>query len=65
MSNETVKQILMRRDKMEEWEADKRIEEVQFMIWDCVDQESLECAEDVLREELGLEPDYLDEFIGI
>ena len=59
VQNEVVR-ILMERDGMSKAEAQERFEEVSEMLaeadpWD---------VEDILADELGLEMDYLFDFIG-
>ena len=63
MPQETIKQILMRRDNLTEQEADKRIQEVKSDLCDLVMTGSLEEAEDLVMDELGLEPDHLEELL--
>lgn len=49
--------ILMRRDGMTLWEAEERLNEVRDMIADC--EYDLDETDEIMQEELGLEPDYL------
>lgn len=50
---ETLKQVLMRRDGMTSDEADEAIREAQEMLRESGD------PEEILAEEFGLEPDYV------
>lgn len=59
-----VTNILMERDGLSLEEARKQVQEVQDSITLLLEQDgSLEEAETIIREELGLEPDYLDDFL--
>ena len=68
---ETIKQILIRRDRLTEDEADELIEEVQERINEIVEScngpsdyvNSLLELEQVIYDNLSLEADYLDEFL--
>lgn len=61
---EKIKDILMRRDKLTEHEALDLIEEVKEQLEELLDGGgSLLEAEDIVRYELGLEPDYLEELL--
>lgn len=53
--------ILMRRDNITKEEALNLIQEVKDMMEEC-DYDPEEC-EDIFMSELGLEPDYLPEFL--
>ncbi len=55
---ETLKQVLMRRDRMSAEEADERIAEARERVEDGED------PEDVLHDEFGLEPDYVFDLLG-
>lgn len=55
-----VVQILMERDGLSEDDAMERVQEVSDEM-----NQSLDIAEDTLREELGLEPDYLFDLVGL
>lgn len=50
---ETVKEVLMRRDKMTSDEADEVIDDMKSQVLDGAD------PEEVLADEVGLEPDYI------
>ena len=56
----SIKSILMERDGMTEEEAKQRIAEVQELVWGPTGEEDIA---DVLMDELGLEPDYLDQLL--
>lgn len=62
MPRETIKQVLMRRDGMPEDEVDELLLEAQEEF-----DERMEAGDDLsdfCEEMFGLEPDYLDEFLG-
>ena len=68
MARETVKQILMRRDKMSEKEANELIAEFRAELAELLDENSTPIAglcdaEQLVEDYFGLEPDYLDEFL--
>lgn len=50
---ETLKQVLMRRDRMTNSEAEEAIVEAAQLVYEGAD------PEEVLAEEFGLEPDYV------
>ena len=52
-----VVEILIRRDDLTKQEAEDRILEVKQMMENC-NYDPMEC-DDILMEQLGLEPDYL------
>lgn len=54
-----IKETLMRRDKISEAEADRMIKEARERVI-----EDGEDPEEVLLEEFGLEPDYLEDLLG-
>ena len=60
MKNKVV-DILMKRDNMSRTEAQERFNEVRDMIQEC-NFDPVE-TEDILIEELGLEMDYIFEFL--
>jgi hypothetical protein len=61
---EKIKDILMRRDSISEAEANKRIEAAREAIDEVVDNlGSLNECEEIVKDHLGLEPDYLDELL--
>lgn len=53
MELETLRDILIRRDGMEPWQADDAISAARDRVWEGED------PEEVLLEEFGLEPDYV------
>lgn len=55
---ETIKDILIRRDGMEPWQADDAISAARERVWEGED------PEEVLLEEFGLEPDYIFDLLG-
>lgn len=57
--DETIKEILIRRDRMTADEADELIEEARQRVRDGDD------PEEVLAEEFGLEPDYMFELLEV
>lgn len=59
--NQTI-QALMNRDELTEEEATKRFNEVRAMIDEAICEGRLEEVEDILLDELSLEPDYLLDF---
>lgn len=61
MSKSTVINILQNRDGLCEAEAKDRVAEVEEAIWEAVDEG--EDPSEVLLDELGLEPDYLEGWI--
>ncbi len=61
--NETIKEILMRRDGNTEEEAQERIEVALDEVQHLIDLGYLEAAADICAEHFGLEPDYLTELI--
>ena len=58
MELETLRDILIRRDGMEPWQADDVISAARDRVWEGED------PEEVLLEEFGLEPDYVFDLIG-
>lgn len=58
MPQETLKQVLMRRDELSAAEADELIAEARER---CLEGED---PEEVLAEEFGLEPDYIFDLLG-
>ncbi len=62
---QSIKEVLMQRDEMSEHEAEEKVEEVQGIIQEAAteyDANLLE-LEEIVKDELGLEPDYLDEIL--
>ena len=60
MSKRIIK-ILMERDGLDEDEARELVDEVREMMTDC-EYDPTEC-ENIMYEELGLEPDYIFDLI--
>lgn len=60
---EDVKNILMRRDNMSADEADALIERTKAELDEAIENIDICQAEDIIRRNLGLEPDYLEELI--
>ena len=56
---ETLKQVLMRRDKMTAEEADELIAEAREEVANGAD------PEEILYNDFGLEPDYVFDLIGV
>lgn len=64
MSNKQhIVDILVRRDGLTKEEAQNLVEDVQRMIDEALEIGDSDEVEDILAEELGLEPDYLDDFL--
>ena len=61
MPEESIKQILMRRDGMTSEEADSLIQDAQIDFNSRMDEG--DDLEDFCQEWFGLEPDYIDEFL--
>jgi len=60
VSRLSLKKVLMRRDGMEDHEAEDVIQEVENAIIKMIEEgEGIIEIEDYLQDELGLEPDYL------
>ena len=60
---ESIKEILMRRDKITEEEAEDLISQATEALTSYLDEGDLSSAEDICAEYFGLEPDYLDELV--
>ena len=60
---ETIKEILMRRDRLQEPEATARVEEAREAFDEYLACGDIESAENICEEYFGLEPDYLMEFL--
>jgi len=63
MPNETIEDILMRRDGMSADEADELIAEAKDALMEHLDSGDMLLAEEVCEEYFGLEPDYLFEIM--
>ena len=61
MPDESIKQVLMRRDKMTAEEAEDLIREAKQDLFDRLD--AGEYPDDICAEWFGLEPDYIMELI--
>lgn len=59
--NESIKQILMRRDNFSEAIADDLINDAREALQEYLDNDDQDSAENVCQEYFGLEPDYIDE----
>lgn len=62
MKNRVI-QILMNRDELTEEEATEQFEEVKAMIDEAICNSVYEEVENILLDELSLEPDYLPDFL--
>lgn len=62
--NESIKQILMRRDNMTAAEAESLIQDAFNAFHDYLVEDDFEQAYNVCEEYFGLEPDYIDELIN-
>ncbi len=60
---ETIKDILKRRDGLEDYEAYERIEEAKEALNEYLDDGDIEAAENICEEFFGLEPDYVMELL--
>lgn len=60
---EEVIQILMARDGISRKEATARVKEVREMMLEALDSGDTESLEDIFMNELGLEPDFILDFI--
>ena len=56
---DTIKQVLMRRDRLSESEAIEMIDEAKKALEEYLDAGDIAAAEDICQELFGLEPDYL------
>ena len=56
---ESLKDVLMRRDKMSVEEADEAIDEAKKALQEYLANDDLAGAEDVCSQYFGLEPDYV------
>ncbi len=59
---ESIKSILIRRDKMTSDEADDLIQEARQQFNSYLEAGDITSAEDICSEYFGLEPDYVIEF---
>ena len=60
---ETIKQVLMHRDGLSEWEAQDKIEEAREQLQEYLAEGDMQAAEDICQEYFGLEPDYIMELL--
>ena len=58
MPQESLKQVIMRRDNLSSREADELIEEARDRVL------SGEDPEEILHDDFGLEPDYIFDLLG-
>ena len=67
MDKKEIKKILMTRDGITEQEAEDLIQDTQDEFNELMedDNPSICAADDILSCNLGLEPDYMEAFIGI
>ena len=59
---DSIKSVLMKRDRISEGEANKLIEEAKDDMYERLTNG--EMPEDICEEWFGLEPDYLEDLIG-
>lgn len=62
MANRVV-EILMRRDGVTKGEAESMIDECRSELWDAINGTSCTEPDEVIMNELGLEPDYLEDIL--
>lgn len=55
----------MERDGLSELNAENIIEDVSRQIEECLHHGDLDILEDIIADELGLEPDFLEYFLPI
>ena len=60
---ESIKAVLMRRDKMTEADADELIADAKEDFEELIANGELNAAENICEDWFGLESDYLEEFI--
>lgn len=63
MSRSSLKQTLMRRDKISSNEADILVEEAQEAFNEYLAESDFESAYNVCAEYFGLEPDFIDDLM--
>jgi hypothetical protein len=61
--SQRIKKILMERDGLSSVEASDLIRETRTAVAEAIDAGCLDDAEEVVQDMLGLEPDYLDDFL--
>ena len=62
---EEVIRLIMRRDEISYEEAKEAVDECVEEMWDAVIHNRFQEVEDILASELGLEPDYIPQLMGI
>jgi len=60
-----VVQVLMTRDGLSEADALTRVRDCKATLEEYMENDWGYCPEDVIMDELGLEPDYLFEVLGV
>ena len=65
MPNETIKEILMRRDGLSECDADDTITTAKEDLMDVIERGDFMEFEDFCQDHFGLEPDYIEELMPI
>ena len=60
---QSIKHILMLRDKLTEAEAENVISEAREALQEYIADGDLESAENICEEYFGLEPDYINELL--
>lgn len=60
---QSLKEILIERDGMAEHEAEHQVDLARREIEEIIEDGDLDEAENYMKEEFGLEPDYLEEFL--
>jgi len=60
---ETIKQILMRRDGLDSYQADIQIADAKAQLDEYLSAGDEASAYNICQEYFGLEPDYLDELL--
>lgn len=58
-----LRDMLMARDHTSRYEAQYMIDETQQLIDECLEDGNLYDIEEIIEDNLGLEPDYLDLFL--
>jgi len=61
--SERLKEVLMKRDMMSEFEAEARINEARTVLYECLEVGDFFAAGEVCTEYFGLEPDYIFELL--
>jgi hypothetical protein len=62
--SETLKEVLIRRDRVSASEADKLIQEARAQLFEYLTDEDFSSADEICMEMFGLEEDYMHELIG-